>query len=359
MPKRSIEEKIEKLNSKIRKLENKRTRKRVRFISSCSDSSEANNQDAVNEQAVTDDHQDDAQLTGEHTQQPPVLDPEVNRSEVVIDPEPQPSISKEAVSAEEVGLDPELLQALGESTSDTPEYGQAIHESLAKLWLPVLRKGLAKDNIDNLLRHYLIPDNCKLLQAPKLNAEISAAVSEVVRGRDKKLNGFQQQLGAGVTAINRGMEILLSNNNKAQALKHLSDACRVLTDLHHSWTKDRIKLITPSLEKNFHHVIQDAERDETLFGNSLSEKIKASQVITRQGLQIKKNTTNYKTTSVASQPTTTRSTPQGNWRGPPRYQSSRGGRGSYKKVSQTQRAYNPTPAPARPPPQYKPRPPPK
>lgn len=41
----------------------------------------------------------------------------------------------------------------------------------------------------------------------------------------------------------------------------------------------RIKHITPSLDKTFLQVIQDEERNETLFGRKLSEKIKAAKTI--------------------------------------------------------------------------------
>ncbi|XP_061725404.1 uncharacterized protein LOC133531288 [Cydia pomonella] len=237
-------------------------------------------------------------------------------------------------------LDPTLLAALGESTSDTPEYGTSVHDSLANLWLPILKKGLAKENKETLLKEYLIPNNCKLLQAPKLNAEISAAVTEVVRGRDKKYVAVQQQLGRGIAAVSRAMDVLLKSENKVEALKYLSDGCRILSDAHNFITRDRIKLITPSLEKNFLHVIQDTERDESLFGNTLSEKIKASKAIERQGQQIKK-------TVSAPKPGTSNSTntrafiPQGNWSGPPRYSSNRGGRGGYRRT-------NPSPATRRP-----------
>lgn len=235
-------------------------------------------------------------------------------------------------------LDPELLAALGESTSDSPEFGASIHDSLANLWLPLLKKGLTKDNKEKLLKEYLIPSNCKLLQAPKLNAEISAAVSEIVRGRDKKYVAVQQQLGQGITAVNRAMDVMLKSDNKIEALKHLSDGCRILADLHVFFTKDRIKLISPSLDKSFLHIIQDAERDESLFGTTLSEKIKASKAIEKQGQQIKKTVVIAK----ANTPNTTSarpSTSQGNWSGPPRYSSNRGGRGGSRKM-------NPSPAPA-------------
>ncbi|KAL4717921.1 hypothetical protein ACJJTC_001339 [Scirpophaga incertulas] len=81
-------------------------------------------------------------------------------------------------------------------------------------------------------------------------------------------------------------DTLLKSDNKSRALKQLSNSCRLLTDLHFSFTKDRIKLVVPSLEKNIVHVIHDAERDETLFGNSLGEKIKACKAIEKQGSQI-------------------------------------------------------------------------
>ena len=171
--------------------------------------------------------------------------------------------------------------ALGECTADSPEFGENIHDSLTNLWTPLLKKGMSKENKDKILKEYLVPDNYRLLQAPKLNAEISSAIADSVRGRDKKYVTVQQQLGQGITAVNRAMNLLLKGDNKIGVLKCLSDSCRILSDLHYFITKDRTKLITPSLDKIFLYVIQDASRDETLFGNGLSEKIKSSKAIER------------------------------------------------------------------------------
>lgn len=229
-------------------------------------------------------------------------------------------------------LDPEVLSALGEFISDSPEFGEKIHENLAQLWLPLLEKGIPKDTKDQLIKQYLVPDNCRLLQAPKLNAEISAAIPEMARNRDKKLAVWQQQLGIGVAAINRGMDSLLKGEDKLPAIKHLSNGCRILADLHFSNTENRMKLLTPSLDKSFLHVVQDAKRDETLFGNRLSDKIKAAKAIEKQGLQIKKAVKPQKPTTP-SQPTSNRSGYQGNWIAPPppRYPTNRGGRGGARK----------------------------
>lgn len=233
---------------------------------------------------------------------------------------------------EDPELDPHLLSALGETIGDTPEYGDNIHVTLQKICHPLLKKGMPIDNKENILKEYLIPGNCRLLQAPKLNAEISAAVPDMVRNRDKSIAASQQQLGAGITALTKGIDVLLRSDNKAQAIKHLSNSCRLLCDSHNLVTKNRVKLVIPSLDKTFLHMINESERDETLFGTSLSEKIKAAKAIEKQGLQIKKPP--VKTTkSVAPQPGARPM--QGNWTAPPRYPTNRGGRGGYRKPQTT------------------------
>ncbi|XP_073951457.1 uncharacterized protein [Choristoneura fumiferana] len=244
-------------------------------------------------------------------------------------------------------LDPDMLSALGESTDDTPEFGEKINENLTKLWLPLLKKPMTRDNKDKIQKEYLVPDNCRLLQAPKINVEIAAAVPDMVRNRDKNLAAMQQQLGSGISAVNRAMDILLkgADANKIQAMKHLSNGCRILCDLHALSTQNRIKLITPSLDKTFLQIIQEAERDETLFGTKLSEKIKAAKTVEKQGLQIKKAVAKL---STPAQSTSNRAPHSGNWPAPPRYTSNRGGRGGARRptVASTRRTFS-APQPVR------------
>lgn len=161
----------------------------------------------------------------------------------------------------------------------------------------------------------------------------------MVRNRDKTLTTTQQQLGAGITAVNRAMDLLLKGHDKTQAMKHLSSACRILSDLHAGHTQNRIKLLSYSLDKTFLHVIQDTERDETIFGNKLSEKIKAAKAIEKQGLQIKKVSNPKASTSTQVQPTTSRPAYSGNWTAPPRYPSNRGGPGTRKATANNRRPY--------------------
>lgn len=247
-------------------------------------------------------------------------------------------------------LNPDVLAALGEVVEDAPKFGPKIHENLSLLWLPILKKGMEKDIKDKLLKQNPVPENCPLLQAPKLNPEILAAVSDSARYRDKRIESVQQQLGAGITALNKGLELLLeSDKDRLVAVKHLSDSCRILCDLHFVETEARKKYVTPGLDKSFLTIIQEIDRDDMLFGNKLPEKIKASRAIEKQSLQIKKSASTVKSTvSSASQPSTSQFRPQGNWRAPPRYPPpNRGGRGGLKKTAPTGRKILPPASQAR------------
>lgn len=241
-------------------------------------------------------------------------------------------------------LDPEILSALGEPGEETQKFGEPIHKDLAQRWECILKKGIPKDVKEKLMKSYLIPENCTLLQAPKINAEISAAVTDLAKNRDKKMESAQQQLGIGITAVNRGLSLLLTGDERIQAIKLLSDGCRILTDLHYMDTLARVKMLTPGLDKSLlSNVIKDTERDETLFGSKLSDKIKASKMIEKQGLQIKKTVPIPKTPQVP-QSTVMRPRYQENWAGPSRYPSNRGGRGGARKPYQPARRM-PGPAP--------------
>ncbi|XP_047991485.1 uncharacterized protein LOC125230390 [Leguminivora glycinivorella] len=246
-PKRSVREKIERYKRKLQDLEvrsdvRKKRRRHQSVLSS--------NESDVSEQGEHHLQNLDQGLEVENMD----YDPGVYEEGTPPEEEPAPAVPAETAApadpaapvpdqvdapaqpappategSDQPPLDPTLLAALGESTSETPDYGTSVHDSLANLWLPILKKGLAKDNKDTLLKEHLVPINCKLLQAPKLNAEIAAAVTEVVRGRDKKYVAVQQQLGQGIAAVSRAMDVLLKTENKVEALKYLSDGCRIIS----------------------------------------------------------------------------------------------------------------------------------
>ncbi|XP_041988939.1 uncharacterized protein LOC121740335 [Aricia agestis] len=161
-------------------------------------------------------------------------------------------------------LPPEILSALGDSTDDIPDFGEDIHPNLAQRWTPILRKVLDGDLKAKLMAEYKIPANCTLLKSPTINPEISVAITGALKARDKKLETAQHQLGLGISALNKAMTLLLTSEDKIQAIKILSDSCRILSDLHHIRTDHRVSLLTPSLDKSFLEIVEGRERSYSL-----------------------------------------------------------------------------------------------
>ncbi|XP_031783513.1 uncharacterized protein LOC116416958 isoform X1 [Nasonia vitripennis] len=87
-----------------------------------------------------------------------------------------------------------------------------------------------KDWRTSLLKKYLIPSNCSLLNAPQLNAEVKSVISSIALKKDNYNETRQQQLGAGITAIAKALTALLNSeedgksaNLKALLIEHLGD----------------------------------------------------------------------------------------------------------------------------------------
>ncbi|XP_011559932.3 uncharacterized protein LOC105390343 isoform X4 [Plutella xylostella] len=259
MPKRSCEEKIQHYKMKLQKLQKK--------------------QNATPPPADSLSHENSYN-------EPPAENPSPQPEEqmVTMETAPVPTNTDTQVDGSEE-IDIEFLSALGDITPETPMYGEKIHETMAERWLPILRGGLPKEAAELLLNQYKIPENCKLLRAPPLSPEMISAISSTARSIDKKIENLQQQLGLGITAINRAMNILITGSgdkeDKVQTLRFLSDACRILCDLHYKDSESRSNLI-PKSKKSLLSVIPDVERDDSLLIFKLGEKIRASEIVKKQ-----------------------------------------------------------------------------
>lgn len=249
--------------------------------------------------------------------QPEVTAPSIS----AIDPVPSTSqIAENNAIPESVSLPGDILDALGESKEKPEVFGPKIPEEISKRWGRILCEGLNKDQKKSLGEKICVPENFQLVKAPKLNPEISAVLVESTRNRDKRMEAAQNYLGLGISAVTALTSSLIEKDmDKMDIIKRLSEANQILLDLHFENTINRRKLITYTLDKKFQDVVQDVKRDNMLFGENLTDKIKASKSAERSGLQMKKASTTEASTSK-KQPYR-----QGNWRGSPR-QAQRGNR---------------------------------
>lgn len=212
-------------------------------------------------------------------------------------PQPGPSTAPDPVlgetdettsSLEDIELDEEILKLLGDAPKPDSALGKSIHKDIASRWKEILTKGLQKEVKDKILQDYLVPSNCELLIAPILNPEAKAALPNYLITRDASLMQRQKQIGSALAALAQATELIIKKNSSPQdILKPLSDACRILCDSHFSETKTRRNFVISALNTKLKEALINTERDKFLFGDNVSDKVKAAQTIQKSGDTLK------------------------------------------------------------------------
>lgn len=223
-------------------------------------------------------------------------------------PDEQPLDDMDLVSPSDppLDVDPEILRALGDYEDEDLEWGEDLHDDIAKRFQNILTNGLKKEAKEDLLKKYLFPKNAPFTKAPTLNPEISAILTESCKSRDKRLQAKQDQLGKALSAIGLAMSSLLKKSPDVPGVvRILNDASKLVADSHYIESDTRRVLVVPLMDKSLIEPFKDRKRDSFLFGDKLSEVVKSSQGIKRTGQYIQaSSTTSASRTSL-------------NWRGPP------------------------------------------
>nr|CAI5865099.1 unnamed protein product [Callosobruchus analis] len=132
-----------------------------------------------------------------------------------------------------------------------------------------------------------------LMVAPKFNPEAKPASSESNIKRDEELMVTQSQIAAVLAGLGKTLTQLLEVQNKEDCnllvIELISDAARLLADLHCQKTEKRRAPLNLTLNKEVAVVLKETPADTWLFGENLSERIKSAKVMERssQDLQSK------------------------------------------------------------------------
>lgn len=196
--------------------------------------------------------------------------------------------SEVALEIDNPELARELLQALGEDTPPTSD-SYDLAEVLQVRWEKILSSGLDRENRNNLMEKNILPTNLPQLTAPVLNAEVKKAVSVNISKRDRYLETNQNQLGKGISALGKAMTLLINNKeeNRNNILANLSEAAKLLTDVHYNTSIHRRFLLSPSLNKSVRDVTTKMPITDLLFGHNLSEKIKEVKAVEKSATDLK------------------------------------------------------------------------
>lgn len=186
-----------------------------------------------------------------------------------------------------------LLELLGESPQEL-EVGPPVEKEIANMWQQICKKGVSKECKNNLIKKYLIPENCLVLRAPKLNPEIKSGIGKSIQRRDQYQANAQNQLGTAIAAVTKSMTILTSDeitdisDLKKCLFEINSDIGKILTDLHYSMSISRRATITPTMKPVAMNVANETEISEFLYGHNFSERLKTAKDIEKAGNDVAK-----------------------------------------------------------------------
>lgn len=196
---------------------------------------------------------------------------------------------------EQPRLEESVRSLLGEVVSDVTETGDDIQEDIGLVWKNILANGLKKEVLEDLKKKYPPAKNCLVTQAPQLNKEVELAVGDVAKSRDARLATVQSQMGVALSALGKGLSKLINQEKENEVMRPyieiISDAARILADVHHSQSISRRNLVCldldKALDKNLKETVGRSPIDEMLFGADLNERLKSADLVNKSSLGLK------------------------------------------------------------------------
>lgn len=108
-------------------------------------------------------------------------------------------------------LNEDILEILGVDPTTNTKLGKDVNKDLAVRLQHYSTTGLSKDMRKELGDKYLVPGNCKFIDAPQLNAEIKAALTEQVAKRDKSIELRQKQIATALSCLSDALTNLFAS----------------------------------------------------------------------------------------------------------------------------------------------------
>ncbi|XP_060800571.1 uncharacterized protein LOC132901828 [Amyelois transitella] len=185
-------------------------------------------------------------------------------------------------------LDDVVLEIMGADPSIATVYGKPIQNDLAVRFEFIATSGLENDHRKELLRAHLPPVNCKLIDAPSLNPEIKAAITDNFVKRDKAIYNKQKQIASAIACLSEAITLLLSKDNKDPVvLSLLMDTGRILCDSQHNDSITRRNTLLSILKGELKEQIMGTKIDTMLFGKELARTLRTAKEIKKSGDDLK------------------------------------------------------------------------
>ena len=209
--------------------------------------------------------------------------------------EKDPNTKDDDIMEIDAPLDLELLENLGEEPVPNIR-AHDIRQEIATRWNHLAHAGLATDQKIKLTSLYKVPNNCTF-DAPKLNPELEACLTEMASKIDHAYMDFQKQIGSGISALGDGLTTAINKlkDTDPVTLKLLSksfgDAGRLMADLQFRLSQTRRELIKPRLNSSLRKAAEAAPTDDWLFGSDFTSRIKVAKDLDKVATELKPKST--------------------------------------------------------------------
>ena len=130
---------------------------------------------------------------------------------------------------------------------------------------------LEEKSLDEAAEKYLSPENCELLDTPRVNTIIWENLRSATRNKDLKYQYIQKSLTKGLCAFAHSL-------NPAKMTEEQHDALALLCNANYGLNSMRKNLIKPDLNPVFHHLWRPTYPvTKHLFGEDLGRQVKELQ----------------------------------------------------------------------------------
>ncbi|VEN49584.1 unnamed protein product [Callosobruchus maculatus] len=248
----SLEEKYKIVNRRGSK------RRRVSVIRDSESESEAEHSPSPSSGEGTSDEESEGECRDRAT--PQLAEPVTNNSNII-----QTAGTSGTSEEPRTDLDKDILSILGEEGLTKDLSADPIHADIASRWENILIGGLEEDTKKVLVDRYLPPSNCMAVTPPIMNPEVKIACSESVMRRDERISQVQHQIAAGLSAIGLALTRMLNKQeveDNKDDIRLLSDAGRLLANVHHSESRSRRELIALNLNKELKETLEGLGEEE-------------------------------------------------------------------------------------------------
>ncbi|CAH1974388.1 unnamed protein product [Acanthoscelides obtectus] len=190
----------------------------------------------------------------------------------------------------EIEQSEQSFYALGSRPDSQDNVGKELYEEIVVRGDSLLKKGLSKDQREELMTQFKIPSNCKALQPPQINNEVQPCLLKSVLEHDRFMRALQQQLAHGLSAVGAVIETMMPYKEQADTMKSLAEACQLFTNVHHGLSVHRRFKIIPHLNPECKKVVDSLDIDDFLFNSKFAERMKNEQAIKKASTDFKKKT---------------------------------------------------------------------